>query len=65
VPKKFKEMLKLIMDDGWYEVKNSGTSHRQFKHPTKKGKVTMSFKSSGEDITKKIEDSILKQAGLK
>ena len=58
MPKKFGEMLKLLLVDGWVEVKNSGTSHRQFKHPIKTGKVTMSFKSSGEDITKKIEDSI-------
>jgi predicted RNA binding protein YcfA (HicA-like mRNA interferase family) len=58
-------MLKLIQDDGWVEVKSCGTSHRQYKHPMKPGKVTMSFKSSNDDISKKVESSILKQAGLK
>lgn len=37
---KFKELLKIIKDDGWYEVRVSG-SHRQFHHPVKKGTVTI------------------------
>ncbi len=36
MPMKVREILKLIKDDGWFEVEQEG-SHRQFKHPTKKG----------------------------
>lgn len=35
-----REMLKIIKADGWYEVGCDG-DHHQFKHPTKKGKVTL------------------------
>jgi len=38
--------------------------HRQYKHPVKKGLVTISGKL-GDDIAKGTLNSILKQAGLK
>lgn len=56
------ELQKMIEKDGWVLVNTRG-SHRQFKHPTKPGKVTIPFHSS--DIDKKTANSILKQAGLK
>ncbi len=31
-----REVLKMLIADGWYEVNVVG-SHHQFKHPTKKG----------------------------
>ena len=37
---KVKEIIKFITSDGWFLVKTRG-DHRQFKHPTKKGKVTV------------------------
>lgn len=37
---KVKEVIKMLEDDGWY-LKNIKGSHRQFKHPTKEGKVTV------------------------
>ncbi|UNU74119.1 type II toxin-antitoxin system HicA family toxin [Moraxella nasovis] len=33
-------IIKMLIDDGWYEVNVVG-SHHQYKHPTKKGKVTV------------------------
>ncbi|MBA2534306.1 MAG: type II toxin-antitoxin system HicA family toxin [Rubrobacter sp.] len=39
-------------------------SHRQFKHPTKPGTVTVSGKS-GLDMPPGTLNSVLKQAGLK
>jgi len=42
----------------------SGTSHRQFKHPTKPGRVTIAGKLS-DDLAPGTFNSILKQAGLK
>jgi len=41
-----------------------GGSHRQFKHPTKVGRVTIAGKPS-DDLAPKTFDSILRQAGLK
>ena len=35
-----REIIKMLQDDGWYEVSCVG-DHHQFKHPTKKGRVTV------------------------
>ncbi|HMW02751.1 MAG TPA: type II toxin-antitoxin system HicA family toxin, partial [Acidobacteriota bacterium] len=58
---KVKEIIKIIEADGWVLTKTEG-SHRQFKHPTKQGKVTVAGKLS-DDLLKKTENSILRQAG--
>jgi len=60
---KVSEVLKLLREDGWYEVPSRG-GHRQFKHPTKPGRVTVSGKPS-DDLPPGTLNSILKQAGLK
>ncbi|MBR1942625.1 type II toxin-antitoxin system HicA family toxin [bacterium] len=60
---KIKEILKLLEDDGWFQVAQRG-SHRQFKHNNKKGRVTVAGKQS-DDIDKGTLNSILKQAQLK
>jgi len=39
-------------------------SHMQFKHPTKKGVVTIANHGLSDDIAKGTESSILKQAQL-
>lgn len=39
-------------------------SHRQFKHPTKAGRVTVAGKP-GDDLAPGTLNSILKQAGIK
>ena len=59
---KVKELQKIIEADGWYFVNQDG-SHSQYKHSTKKGKVTIPIHNI--DINKKTANSILKQAGLK
>lgn len=61
---KAREILKILKDDGWYEARQSG-SHKQFHHPTKKGTVTLSYHSGGDDIPIGTARNILKQAGLK
>lgn len=61
--KKVKEIIKIIEKDGWF-LKNTKGSHRQFSHPTKKGKVTINGKLS-DDLSDFLVNSILKQAGLK
>jgi predicted RNA binding protein YcfA (HicA-like mRNA interferase family) len=60
---KVKEIIKLLGDDGWYLARTKG-SHRQFKHPTKPGTVTVSGKFSA-DVAPGTLNSMLKQAGLK
>jgi predicted RNA binding protein YcfA (HicA-like mRNA interferase family) len=60
---KVKEVIKVLEDDGWYLARTKG-SHRQFKHPTKMGTVTVSGKPS-IDVPPGTLNSILKQAGLK
>lgn len=60
---KVSEVLRLLHDDGWYLVTTRG-SHRQFKHSTKAGRVTVAGKPS-EDLAPGTLNSILKQAGLK
>jgi predicted RNA binding protein YcfA (HicA-like mRNA interferase family) len=60
---KVREILKLPRKDGWYQVPSRG-GHRQFKHPTKLGRVTVSGKPSN-DVAPGTLNSILKQAGLK
>ena len=57
------EVLKILRDDGWSVVVVRG-SHRQLKHPTKTGRVTVAGKPS-DDVSPGTLGSILKQAGLK
>ncbi len=64
MPKKVREILKILQDGGWFEVKQAG-SHKQFKHSAKPGKVTVPVGGSlNDDLDPKTERSILKQAGL-
>jgi predicted RNA binding protein YcfA (HicA-like mRNA interferase family) len=60
---KVSEVLKLLRDDGWFLVVTRG-SHRQFKHPSKSGRVTVAGRPS-DDVPPGTLNSILKQAGLK
>jgi predicted RNA binding protein YcfA (HicA-like mRNA interferase family) len=62
--KKVKEMIKIIEDDGWHLKTHNGTSHRQYIHDIKTGKVTINGKLS-DDLDHFIVNSILKQTGLK
>lgn len=59
-----REMIARLQEDGWYLAAHNGTGHRQFKHPVKPGKVTVSGKM-GETIKPGTANSILRQAGLK
>ena len=52
----------MIEDDGWILKRTKG-SHRQFKHSTKSGLVTVAGHFSDE-LAIKTKNSILKQAGL-
>ena len=58
-----RDAIRLIEQDGWRLVATKG-SHRQFKHPSKVGRVTIAGKMS-DDLAPGTWNSILKQAGLK
>jgi len=60
---KVKDVIKVLEQDGWLQVRQRG-SHRQFKHPTKVGTVTVSGKPN-VDLPPGTLNSVLKQAGLK
>jgi predicted RNA binding protein YcfA (HicA-like mRNA interferase family) len=60
---KVKELIKLLEADGWVLVRTRG-SHRQFRHPTKLGTITVAGKP-GVDVPPGTSNNALKQAGLK
>ena len=60
---KVREIIAALEQDGWRLAATRG-SHRQFKHPSKPGRVTVAGKLS-DDLHPKTEASILRQAGLK
>jgi predicted RNA binding protein YcfA (HicA-like mRNA interferase family) len=60
---KVREAIRLLEADGGFLVATRG-SRRQYKHPTKTGRVTVAGKPS-DDLAAGTLNSILKQAGLK
>jgi predicted RNA binding protein YcfA (HicA-like mRNA interferase family) len=60
---KVRDVIRVIEKDGWYLVVTRG-SHRQYKHPTKSGRVTIAGHPN-HDLTPGTLNSILKQAQLK
>jgi predicted RNA binding protein YcfA (HicA-like mRNA interferase family) len=57
-----REIIRAFKHDDWYEVNQIG-SHRQFRHPDKKGRVTVPHPY--KDIPLGTLKSIEKQAGIK
>ncbi len=57
------EVIKMLEADGWELIATKG-DHRQFKHPNKKGKVTVRGKKN-EVLNQFLLNSIWKQAGWK
>jgi predicted RNA binding protein YcfA (HicA-like mRNA interferase family) len=62
MPKRVRDMIRIIEADGWYHVRTTG-SHRQYHHLIKRGTVTIAGKESVE-VPPKTERSIRRQAGL-
>ena len=60
---KVREVIRRLEHDGWVLVVTRG-SHRQFKHPTKPGRVTVSG-NLGDDMPKGTFASVKQQASLK
>jgi predicted RNA binding protein YcfA (HicA-like mRNA interferase family) len=60
---KVRDMQKMLSKDGWVLARTKG-SHRQYRHPIKKGLVTVAG-HPGDDLAPGTQNSILKQSGLK
>lgn len=60
---KSSELVRLLIKDGWYVVRQSG-SHMIMEHPTKKGQVVCPAHGSHE-VGKGLEKKIKKDAGLR
>ncbi|MDD5699525.1 MAG: type II toxin-antitoxin system HicA family toxin [Victivallaceae bacterium] len=54
--------MKMLNKDGWVLIGIRG-DHHQFKHPTKKGRVTVPHPM--KDLRKDVLSNIYKQAGWK
>lgn len=63
MPMTVRDVIKMLEDDGWQFHDQRG-SHCQFKHPIKKGRVTVAGKPR-KDVAPGTLNSILKQAGLR
>jgi predicted RNA binding protein YcfA (HicA-like mRNA interferase family) len=60
---KCSELYRILLKDGWYPVKQSG-SHIKLRHETKPG--TIVFPNHGsQEMGKGLEKKIRKDAGLK
>lgn len=60
---KVRDAIRRIEADGWYVVKSRG-GHRQFKHPVKPGRVTISG-GRNDDLAPGTLNSIKQQSQLK
>ena len=60
---KVRELVRRLEEDGWYLDRTRG-GHHQYKHPVKRGLVTVPGNRNDELATGTL-NSILKQAGLK
>jgi predicted RNA binding protein YcfA (HicA-like mRNA interferase family) len=64
VIKKVKDLIKIIEEDGWFLHSQTG-SHKHYKHPVKKGKVTIPDHGKNTELGHKTVKSIFEQADLK
>jgi predicted RNA binding protein YcfA (HicA-like mRNA interferase family) len=57
-----REIIRKLKGDGWKEVRQAG-SHKQFRHPTKPGTVTVPHPEA--DLAAGTIKSIERQSGMK
>ena len=58
-----KEIIKILLNDGWFEYQSATGSHHSFKHPIKKGRVVVPHPR--KNLLIGTLKSIEKQSGLK
>ncbi|MBW2054520.1 MAG: type II toxin-antitoxin system HicA family toxin [Deltaproteobacteria bacterium] len=57
-----RKIIKILIQNGWYEIAKVG-SHTQFRHPERKGRVTVPHPK--KDIPIGTLKSIERQSGIK
>jgi predicted RNA binding protein YcfA (HicA-like mRNA interferase family) len=60
---KARDAIKIIEKDGWYLARQKG-SHKQYKHPSKKGLVTIAAHKQSDEVAPGTLNSIFKQAQI-
>lgn len=60
---KAKDVIKIIEKDGWLLARQKG-SHKQYKHPDKRGLVTIAVHRLSDEIAPGTLNSIFKQAQI-
>jgi predicted RNA binding protein YcfA (HicA-like mRNA interferase family) len=61
---KYRDLVEIIKKDGWEHVRTTG-SRLHFRHPTKKGVVTIAGGGKlSRDVPPGTLKSVLRQAGL-
>jgi predicted RNA binding protein YcfA (HicA-like mRNA interferase family) len=60
---KTRTIIDIISDDGWVLCTQEG-SHAQYKHPSKKGKVTVPIHGMNEMLDHPLVGSIFAQAAI-
>ena len=63
MPPKVKLAIDIVEDYGWVQGKRKPGSHRQFKHPTRPGKVTIPGHMRNP-LSMKTWKSIVEQGGI-
>jgi len=61
---KVRDIMKRIEKDGWTMIPRTGTSHRQYKHAVKPGRLTLAGHRN-DDVDPGTLKSIPRQAGLR
>ena len=57
-----RELIKVLIQDGWYAVKTNGGSHQKYRHPTKQEHVIVPHPK--KDLPAPTVRNILRRAGL-
>ena len=63
MPMKVREVIQVLLRDGWREIRSKG-SHRHFRHPDRPSLITVPG-NNGKDLAPGTLNAILKKAGLK
>ena len=61
---KARDAISLIESDGWCLTRQKG-SHEQYRHPRKRGLVTIAVHKMSDDLAPGTLNSIFKQAQIK
>jgi predicted RNA binding protein YcfA (HicA-like mRNA interferase family) len=60
---KVRDVIKVVEADGWYHIETKG-DHRQYKHPIKKGRVTIPGHPNTEMHPKTCKTILVQQAQI-